>query len=96
MDTRQESCDAFYWRHRPCCAGCDHWRSINSLAGECTKSAPVSGRERGDMLGIEGCSQRIPAGHIVTRRDYRCGDFQDEFDWSSLPLEYRARIGAVA
>ena len=30
------------------------------------------------MLGFEGMSISIPAGHILTRRDHVCGDFVDE------------------
>ena len=46
------------------------------------------------MLGMTRISTAIPAGHALTRRDYHCGNFRDEFDWSSMPLTYRARIGA--
>lgn len=90
----QEAIDSFYFRHGPCCAGCDWWRHFNSSVGECSRSAPVPGRERADMLGIYGASLPVPAGHILTARDHHCGDFRDEFDWSSLPLPYRKRIGA--
>lgn len=89
----QESIDRFYFRHGPCCAGCDWWRSLSSLVGDCTKAAPVDSATRWAMLGIEGCSLEPSVGHIVTARDHVCGDFKDEFDWSSLPLPYRARIG---
>lgn len=91
--TWQESVDRFYFqRGRPCCAGCDWWQSLSPLVGNCTKSKIVSGKERGDMLGIDKCSLRIKAGHAVTDRAYVCGQFKDEFDWSSLPLPYRIRI----
>jgi len=89
----QEFLDRFYFKHGPCCAGCDWWRSISSMVGDCTKSAPVDGVARMDMLGIHGCSLRPRAGHIVTDRGHVCGDFKDEFDWSSLPLPYRKRVG---
>jgi hypothetical protein len=46
------------------------------------------------MLGIENCSMGLSVGHIVTSQDHVCGDFKDEFDWSSLPLPYQKRIGA--
>lgn len=91
-DERQRLLDAFYMRHGPCCAGCDHWRSYNSTAGECTKSAPMPGRERMAMLGIEMVSLDIGAGHAFTLRDHACGDFADTFDWSTLPLPYRRSI----
>ncbi len=94
MSDPQELIDAFYWQNGPCCAGCDWWRSLNSQAGECLKSAPVSGEQRWAMLGMHGPSIAIEAGHVVTTRDHHCGDFKDEFDWMSLPVAYRTRIGA--
>ncbi len=81
LDATQDAVDAFYKAHGPCCAGCDHWRWHNSVVGECTKSAPVSGRERWSMLGWESVSVELPAGHIMTRRDHRCGEFVDTYDW---------------
>ncbi len=91
---RQEFMDSFYFKHGPCCAGCDWWRSQNSVYGECRKARIVPGLERGDMLGITNCSMRIPAGHPLTKRDYHCGQFKDTFEWASLPVAYRKRIGA--
>ena len=91
----QEAIDRFYWRNGACCAGCDYWRSINSVAGECLKSAPVSGEGRADMLGIDKSSLRVSAGHALTPRGHVCGDFVDDFDWPSLPVAYLARIGAM-
>ena len=90
----QEHLDRYYWQHGPCCAGCDHWRSRSSLVGECTRSAPVSGTERMAMLGISWSSLPMGAGHALTRRDHSCGEFRDEFDWSSLSLSYRKQVGA--
>lgn len=90
----QDWVDSFYHNNGPCCAGCDHWRYINSAYGECLKSKIVSGKERGDVIGFDQCSMRIPAGHALTERDYVCGNFIDNFDWSSLPLAHRKRIGA--
>lgn len=89
----QEYLDAFYWSRGPCCAGCDWWRYINSLIGECTKSTPVAGRERMAMLGIVALSMPPGAGHVLTPREHRCGAFRDDFDWSSLPLAYQKRVG---
>jgi hypothetical protein len=89
----QEIIDSFYFEHGKCCSGCDWWRSITSTAGDCTKSAPVNGAARWAMLGIDLTSARLAPGHVVTARDHVCGDFKDEFDWSSLPLPYRIRIG---
>lgn len=93
-DIVQEHLDRFYFAHGRCCAGCDWWRSINSIAGECTNAAPVSGVERMDMLGIDWSSHRFGAGHPITSREHVCGQFKDEFDWASLPLPYRKRVGA--
>lgn len=94
MSDDQESIDRFYFQHGPCCAGCDWWRSLNSIVGECTQSAPVSVAERWAMLGMCSVSLSAGAGHIVTPREHLCGKFKDDFDWSSLPLPYRLRIGA--
>ena len=91
---QQELLDRFYFQHGQCCAGCDWWGAISSLVGECTKSKIVPGKERQNMLGIEWSSHRFKAGHAITNRSYKCGQFKDEFDWSSLPLPYRKRVGA--
>ena len=69
--------DRFYLESGPCCAGCDWWRWYNSVIGECTKSAPVSGKERIAMIGMESCSMDIGAGHVITDREHYCGDFHD-------------------
>lgn len=92
-ENRQEILDRLYWQKGPCCAGCDWWDHMTSKAGSCTRHAPVSGRERWDMLGISGCSLRLQSGHVVTAAAHHCGDFKDEFDWSSLPLTYQLRVG---
>lgn len=89
----QEWVDRFYVQHGPCCAGCDWWRSINTLVGECHRSTPVDGQQRETMLGIKSCSLPLEAGHIFTPLHHHCGEFRDEFDWASLPLVYRRRIG---
>jgi hypothetical protein len=94
VDVVQEYADRFYWAHGKCCAGCDWWHSISSTVGECTRSAPVPSEERWDMLGIESCSLRPASGHAITPREHLCGEFKDDFDWRSLPLPYRIRIGA--
>jgi hypothetical protein len=92
----QENVDRFYFGlGRQCCAGCDWWRSLSSLVGDCTKSKPVGGAERWDVIGIYGCSLRLPAGHVITKRDHVCGEFKDDFDWSSSPLPYQKRIGVA-
>ena len=92
-DTRQTSVDTFYAKNGPCCAGCDHWRWINSLVGECRRSSPVSGFERADMLQTKILGHAVEAGHILTRREHHCGEFSDTFDWSTLPAHYLRSIG---
>lgn len=90
----QEVVDRFYADRGPCCAGCDWWHHIDSLVGECHKSAPVSGEERTSMLGLSSWSLPLESGHVMTRRDHHCGAFADTFDWSTLPADYLRRIGA--
>jgi hypothetical protein len=92
-DPEQEMADRFYAKHGPCCAGCDWWHRINTLVGECHKSAPVGGIERSSMLEIHVTSLPLEAGHVMTRREHHCGDFKDEFDWNSLPAAYLRKIG---
>jgi hypothetical protein len=94
MESAQEFLDRHYWKNGPCCAGCDWWRSLSSRAGECLRSAPVSGSERWAMLGIEALSLDAGAGHVATKREHVCGEFKDDFDWSSLSLAYRKKVGA--
>ncbi len=89
----QELADRFYVKQGPCCAGCDWWHRLSSLVGECHKSAPVSGIERTSMFGIRCTSLPLDSGHVMTRREHHCGDFKDEFDWTSLPAAYLRRIG---
>lgn len=54
----------------------------------------MGGAERAAMIGMESVSATIPGGHAITPPRHACGDFKDEFDWSSLSLAYRKRIGA--
>ena len=75
---RQARMDRFYAEHGPCCAGCDWWRHVNSLVGECHRSAPVAGEQRFTMIGITWASISVGAGHPYTPREHRCGDFKDE------------------
>lgn len=79
----QKMVDNFYLSNgkKPCCAGCDWWRFHNSIVGECTKSAPVSGGERWSMIGMHSISAEISSGHIMTQRDYSCGEFIDTYEW---------------
>jgi hypothetical protein len=96
---RQEILDRFYVEHGPCCAGCDWWFHTNSLIGECHKSAPVSAEERYSIVQMDWHTWRFrdaDAGHILTNREHHCGDFKDEFDWTTLPPHYLRRIGKEA
>lgn len=93
QERSQELADRFYTLNGPCCAGCDWWRSAKSVAGECIKSTPVAGEQRYAMLGVSGTSLPMGAGHILTFREHHCGDFKDDFDWSSLSPHYLRRIG---
>jgi hypothetical protein len=73
----QDRIDRFAAEHAPCCAGCDHWRWHNSVVGECLRTAPVAGIARVSMLGISATSAPLQSGHIMTPREHRCGEFQD-------------------
>lgn len=92
-DELREHHDTQYWKNGPCCAGCDWWHSLNSNLGECHRSAPIPGPDRLVMAGIENCTLLIGGGHALTTALHNCGDFKDDFDWSSLPYHYRRRIG---
>jgi len=69
---------AYAASHNPCCAGCDHWRYINSVAGECLRTAPVAGPDRIGLLGIVWSSAQPGPGHIMTPRGHVCSEFRDE------------------
>lgn len=88
--------DTFYVTHGSCSAGCDWWAYFNSLTGECRRSAPVAGEQRITMLGMRSPSRVSGAGHVMTLRDHHCGEFKDDFDWSTLPPHYLRRIGRAA
>ena len=95
MSDTQNLVDKFYqvtMEGRPCCAGCDSWEWINSVVGDCKKSAPVSAEQRMSMLSMHGLSIRADAGHILTKRDHSCGEFSDSYDWSAhvWPVNRRA------
>lgn len=94
-DETQEAIDAFYWSNGPCCAGCDWWQWHNSQIGDCTATPPsMSGEDRLAFLGMTNCTAPTSPGHTLTKRDYHCGAFVDNFPWASLPLPYRKRVGA--
>lgn len=98
----QEVADYFYqviMKGKPCCSGCDWWVTSNALIGDCTKNAPVSFDESISLLGmvvpVPPCQMR-KAGHIMTPREYKCGDFKDTYDWSSHEWpETKAKTGRV-
>ena len=94
-DEYQEICDRTYWELGQCCAGCDHWDSYAGNIGECTAAPPVSGVEVMKSLGLRSCSYTPAPGHPCTRADHKCGGFKDDFDWSTLPLSYLAKVGAI-
>ena len=93
MSETQEFVDAFYAKNGKCCAGCDHWRHINSLAGECLQSKILPGKERADMLGYTSHSMNFPSGHAITLHGHCCALFADTFDWATLPPWYLRKIG---
>lgn len=82
LEARQSSIDAFYRHFGPCCAGCDWWHSINSVAGECRRGPPVAEGDRCALLGIESASIGIGSGHVMTPRHHVCGEFKDTYDWA--------------
>lgn len=79
----QKAVDKFYIAggKKPVCAGCDWWRFYGATVGECTKSAPVSAKERLAFIGMESISINVGAGHVITPRHHSCGDFIDTYDW---------------
>ena len=87
-----ELIDSFYVKHGPCCAGCDWWQYANTVAGQCIRHAPVSRVDSLSASGLNFAHSPSDSGHPMTVRDHYCGDFKDDFDWSSLPLPYLRRI----
>ena len=75
MKSTEDVINEFYLKNGICCAGCDNWRFINSVVGECIKSAPAA--NPAGMLGFESCSIECDAGHVLTTRDSLCGEFKD-------------------
>lgn len=85
MSATQEMMDNFYRQKGPCCAGCDHWRWVNSVAGLCTQSKIVPSKERGAMFEISSSTLNFGAGHVMTKREYVCGLFRDQAAVGSAP-----------
>jgi len=74
--TKQDHIDAFADKHALCCAGCDFWRWINSVVGECVRHAPNPAHDAAAGLGIHGFSAG-PVSSMLVKRDHWCGDFVD-------------------
>jgi len=91
----QEKCDTDYWTQGKCCAGCDHWQSSMGNLGHCISAGIVSGDQVMRSMGIEFCSYIPPPGFPLTRGNFYCGMFCDDFDWSDLAPDYLRRIGAM-
>ena len=91
----QEKCDRDYWTGGQCCAGCDFWNSEKGYSGECRAAGIVSGREVLASVGIVSWSGPLKPGHPMTHGDHWCGQFRDEFDWSTLDRDYLSRVGAM-
>ena len=97
MPDAQELADRWYVKHGPCCAGCDWWHQHNSIVGECHRSAPVPAEQRVGMLGVHCTTYPLTAGHVMTPRNHHCGDFKDDFDWSTLlSRDYTGHINIMA
>ncbi len=71
IESRQKAVDRFYKENGPCCAGCDYWRWINSVAGECVRFPPKVSKLSNDDA-------------VLTLRDHWCAEFKDTFDWSTI------------
>lgn len=76
-DNRQEFVDRFYAKHGPCCAGCDFWRWISPLVGECIRFPPNQSHDAMKGLGFDFCSLPRSTANL-TRRDHVCGEFRDQ------------------
>lgn len=92
----QEVCDREYWQHGQRCCGCDFWQSEGGRSGRCSAAGIVSGEQVLRSLGVIWTSAWgiEPPGFPYTRKSFWCGKFKDDFDWSTLPLDYQKRIGA--
>lgn len=76
-DGRQSYVDAFYAKNGPCCAGCDFWRWISTLVGECVRHAPDPSHDA--AVGLNMLSSSLGSSStMLTKRDHWCGDFRDD------------------
>lgn len=91
----QEHCDRLYWTSGKCCSGCDHWQSEMGNIGSCIDAGIVSGDQVMRSLGSYFSSYMPPPGFPLTKAEFYCGQFRDDFDWSTLDHDYLAKIGAI-
>lgn len=91
----QEQCDRDYWAYGQRCSGCDFWQSDMGNLGFCSAAGIVSGDQVMASMGIHFCSYTPPPGLPLTKAEFWCGKFKDEFDWMSLGEDYLRRIGAL-
>lgn len=91
----QEHCDRTYWTYGKCCAGCDHWQSEMGNLGFCIAAGIVTGEQVMRSMDIAFCSYTPPPGFPLTKAEFYCGQFRDDFDWSTLDHDYLAKIGAL-
>lgn len=76
----QEVVDEYYLKSGPCCAGCDYWRWVTSLVGECVRFSPNQSHDAAAGLGMDNCT--LPRSTTnLTKRERLCGEFVDTFDW---------------
>lgn len=72
----QHYVDTFYAKTGPCCAGCDFWRWLNSVVGECVRMPPNQSHDTAAGLGLTGCSHPKSTANL-TYRNHVCGEFRD-------------------
>lgn len=91
----QARSDEDYWKFGQRCSGCDYWASEQGDLGECQHAGIVSGMDVLRSLDVTFSSHIPPPGYPMRRAWDWCANFKDEFDWSLLPAEYLAEIGAM-
>lgn len=91
----QAHCDQEYWTKGQSCFGCDFWDSDCGNTGHCRAAQIVSGDQVLLSMGVEWASIEVAPNHPVTKGEYWCGKFRDNFDWASLPTHYLRSIGAM-
>lgn len=91
----QQQCDADYWSNGQRCSGCDFWESEGGMIGACSAVGVVSGSDVMRSMGIRWSTYIPEPGFPITRSDFWCGRFKDDFDWSALDNDYLHQIGAM-